>query len=64
MELVQNGGDVTADRSSCDDPGCSVLDQLELMEELVRETIEKGVAIIQEGSDEGVDQDYGAVRSE
>ena len=38
QELVQNGGDVTDGRRFGADPGSSVLDQLEFMEELVGKT--------------------------
>ena len=64
MELVKNRGDVTDGRGSGDDTGSSILDQLELMEEFVGETNKEGIAVIQAGSDKGVDQDCGAVGGE
>ena len=64
VELQQNGGNVTNGGGSGDDTGSSVLDQLQFMEEFVGESKEKGIAIIQAGRDQRVDQDSGAVRSE
>ena len=49
---------------SSDDTGSSILYQLKFMEEFVWETKEKGIAIIQAGSDQGVNQDCGGVGSE
>ena len=46
VELVKDRGDVTHGRGSGDDACCSILDQLEFMEEFVRETKKEGVAII------------------
>ena len=49
---------------SSDDTGSSVLDQLEFMEEFVRETKEEGIAVIQAGSDKSVNQDCSRVGGE
>ena len=49
---------------SGDYTGSSVLDQLKFMEEFVWETKEKGITVIQAGSDKRVNQDCGAVGSE
>ena len=55
MELVKNGGDVGDGRGFGDDAGCSVLDQLDFMEEFVGETEEKGVTVIEAGGDQRMD---------
>ena len=47
-----------------DDTCSGVLNQLKLMERLVRETEEERVAIIKTGGDEAVDKDGGGVGSE
>ena len=52
------------DRGSGDDTGSSVLNQLEFVEEIMGETEKKGVAVIQTGGDEGVNQDCSTVGSE
>lgn len=51
-------------RSFGDDTCSRVLDQLKLMERLVRETEEERVAVIQTGGDETVNKDGGGAGSE
>ena len=46
-----------------DDAGGRVLNQLEFMDELVGKTKEKGVAIVQAGCGQGVEQDGSGVGS-
>ena len=41
VKLLENGGDMLRERGSGDDPGCRVLDQLELMEGFVKGTEKK-----------------------
>ena len=64
VELVKNGGDVGDGRGFGDDAGCSVLDQLDFMEEFVGETEEKGVTVIEAGGDQRMDQDGSVVGGE
>ena len=64
MELLQDGGDVVGRRGFGDDTGSGVVDQLKFMERRVRETEEEGVAVIQTGGDETVDEDGGGVGGE
>ncbi|CAB1455931.1 unnamed protein product [Pleuronectes platessa] len=60
-----DSGDGQADGGSRPErPGSSILYQLKFMEEFVWETKEKGIAVIQAGSDKGVNQDCGGVGSE
>ena len=46
-----------------DEAGGRVLNQLEFMDELVGKTKEKGVAVVQTGCDQGVDQNGSRVGS-
>ena len=51
-------------RGSGNDTGSRVLDQLEFTEEILGETEEEGIAIVQAGSDKGMDQDCSTVGGE
>ena len=64
MELIQNRGDVIDGGGSGDDTGSCILDQLQFPEEVLGETVEEGVTIIQAGSDEGVNEDCSTVGGE
>ena len=56
VELLQDRCNVTDGWCSGDDLGSSILNQLKFIDGFVGETSEKGIAIIQTGGDQGVDQ--------
>ena len=63
-KLLQNRCDVIDGWDPGDDAGSRVLNQLEFVGELVGETKEKVVTIVQAGCDQSVDQDGSGVGSE
>lgn len=64
VKLLENRGDVVDRMCPGDHLSCSILNKLKFMEGLEGETREKGVAVIQAGGDQRVDQDGGAVGGE
>lgn len=60
VERVKNGSDVIAGPGVGKEAGSRVLDQLESMEGLGGDASEKGVAIVEAGGDEGVDEGFGS----
>ena len=61
VKLLQNRCDVIDGWDPGDNAGGRVLNQLEFMDVLVGKTKEEGVAIVQTGCDQGVDQDGSGV---
>ena len=64
VKLLQKRCDVNDGWDPADVAGSRVLNQLEFVGELVGETKEKGVTIVQAGCDQSVDQDSSGVGSE
>ena len=57
VESVEDRSDVAVGGGFGDDPGCSILDKLQFMEGFDWETGEEGVAVVQTGCHQGVNED-------
>ena len=57
VESVEDRSDVAGGGGFGDDPGCSILDKLQFMEGFDWETGEEGVAVVQTGCHQGVNED-------
>jgi len=64
MELLKNRSDMFYGRSSGNDTGGCILDQLELKQRFMRKTRENGVTVVDTGCNEGMDENGGAVGCE
>ena len=62
VKLLKNRSDVVNGGGSGDDAGGRVLNQLKSVDGFERETKEKGVAVVDAGSDQGVNKNGGALR--
>ena len=64
VKLLENGSDVVYGGGFGNNAGRCILNQLKFMEKFVREAEKEGITIVCAGSDEGVNQDSSAARSE
>ena len=62
VKLLKNRSDVVNGGGSGNDAGGRVLNQLKSVDGFERETKEKGVAVVDAGSDQGVNKNGGGLR--